>query len=97
MNWKGFGKKHHGLIEVLSRNLPGGTEKTAKDLSQDWQCLGDWIRAPSGYKSRAALLVQPPRFVEKGEVPQREKFECVRERWKACNLRWNVKCSPELY
>jgi hypothetical protein len=28
-NWKGFERNRNGLIKVLSRHLPGGTEETA--------------------------------------------------------------------
>jgi len=32
MNYKGFGRKCKGLIEVLSQHLPRGTEGTTKNL-----------------------------------------------------------------
>jgi hypothetical protein len=32
MDWKDFKGRAHGLIEVLSRNLAGGTGKTTKNL-----------------------------------------------------------------
>jgi hypothetical protein len=28
--WKGFGRRHHGIIEALPQNLPGGTEENHK-------------------------------------------------------------------
>jgi hypothetical protein len=32
------------LMYVLSLNLPGGTEETVRDLSQDMQCPGQCLK-----------------------------------------------------
>jgi hypothetical protein len=41
----GRGKKgsDHVLMKVLFQHLPGGTEETMKDLSQDIQCPGQCL------------------------------------------------------
>jgi hypothetical protein len=55
MNYEALERSGHGLFEVLSRNLPGGTQK---NLSR---YLGrDWHQAPSEYKFRPHFL-----FVER--------------------------------
>jgi hypothetical protein len=49
-----------GLIEVLSYDLPGGTEDNHENLSQDCPCpCRDSNRAPTEYKCRALPLDHP--------------------------------------
>jgi hypothetical protein len=44
----------------LSQHFPGGNGKTRKNLSQDTWCSGqDSNPAPSEYRSRLSMLVQP--------------------------------------
>jgi hypothetical protein len=57
MNWKGFGRKWKGLIEILSCHQPGELRKTIKNLTHDSQCaIRDSNPAPHEYKFRALLL-----------------------------------------
>jgi hypothetical protein len=39
-----FEESRRGLIEVLSRQLPGGTEESHESLNQDCRCLGEISR-----------------------------------------------------
>jgi hypothetical protein len=58
MKWKGFGMKQLWLTEILSQNLPEGTEENHK-TSQDSWCPGqDMNPALPEYKSRALLVDQ---------------------------------------
>jgi hypothetical protein len=64
-NLKDLEGSHRDLIEVLSQNLPGDTEKTAKHLIQHAWCLGlDSNQASPKHKSRALPLHQIVRAVQ---------------------------------
>jgi hypothetical protein len=41
VNWKGDSRKHHGLIEAASLNLPRTAEESLKKLGQDTGVLGE--------------------------------------------------------
>jgi hypothetical protein len=56
MNWKGCGMKwlwHN--FKVLSQHLPGGTEKTTKDLSQDNRFLSQDLNLGPEYEERVTV------------------------------------------
>jgi hypothetical protein len=69
MNCKGFKRKGHDLIEVLSQYLPGETERNMKNLilGQDRWLAGQYLSAaPPEYMSKS--VVNTPMCSVNGEI-----------------------------
>jgi hypothetical protein len=63
MNGKSLEEIDCGLMEVLFRRLPGGTEKTTKNVIQVSRCPGrDSSSEPPEYKPQASSLLHAARF-----------------------------------
>jgi hypothetical protein len=52
MNWEGFRRRSHGLIEVLSRHLPGGTGKNCPRLDHSTFRVQDYRSLPEHHTTR---------------------------------------------